>query len=782
MHLHKLTLDNFKSHAHTVAEFAPGTNAICGKNYAGKTTLVQAIGLALFDCSPGTRNGDFVRQGASAATIAMEIVSALDERVYVITRKIRSSGATAEWHVRDPKVGQTLASGSDDVQDWLRDHLGVGRETDLSALFDDAVGVPQGELTSAFLQVKSNRKPRFDRLLGLEEYQAAYEKLRESRTHIDGLIGATEVKIASLGGKTRDLPGKQAALKDISGEIGALETEQDRLDKECRGLEAEKRAGEDAAARLERLKTHVARLEGWQALRAERLKIAQSRLADAEGAVTRITQSRAGYERYATAAAESVRLQSLVRQRAPLLTEKAKWQTKHAVAESEVKALKIRLAEVEHAEQALARLLPAVGRQEEGEAAVERAKGAASDAKANLKAAQEGQRESGDGLCPFFREKCRNAEATGRTLPQFFDVRIAALKEEASSADAILAAAKEALAALGNPRRQYDLAASEAAKRPAAEADIQCKARDVTECLGAAAALDARLAPYATLDADIAACQEAMAANRADDDAYRQNLALSQTVLICRAAQEHASAAARRVAEALCRRRTRRDEAAKAFDPESYRCVVKALTQARKTYDQNAGSLIEKIALRDGLQREIARLLGELEELEAEREERDRLTTLREHLGFVRNAIRSAGPQVTARLVARISYDAEQLFRALIGDQSLGLRWTEDYEILLRENGVERGLTPAAGSERVVAAIALRLGILQHMGGVRFAFFDEPTVHLDEERRASLAGRLTDLPYFTQLFVISHDDTFERTTDHVVHVEKKDGQSVIRTS
>lgn len=148
----------------------------------------------------------------------------------------------------------------------------------------------------------------------------------------------------------------------------------------------------------------------------------------------------------------------------------------------------------------------------------------------------------------------------------------------------------------------------------------------------------------------------------------------------------------------------------------------------------------------------------------------------------MRTAIRNAGPQVTARLVARISQDAERLFRALIGDQALGLRWTEDYEVLLRENGVERGLPPAAGSERVAAAIALRLAILQHMGGVRFAFFDEPTVHLDEERRDSLVGRLMSLPYFTQLFVISHDDTFERATDHVVHVEKKDGQSVIRTS
>lgn len=155
---------------------------------------------------------------------------------------------------------------------------------------------------------------------------------------------------------------------------------------------------------------------------------------------------------------------------------------------------------------------------------------------------------------------------------------------------------------------------------------------------------------------------------------------------------------------------------------------------------------------------------------------------MKDHLTFVRAAIKAAGPPVTALLVARISRDAQEIYRALMGDDTLGVRWEADYAITLLENAHERGLDTAAGSERVAAALAVRLALLQSMGEIRFAFFDEPTIHLDEERRSHLVERLLKLKNFSQLFVISHDDAFERGTDHVVHVEKRDGRSVISTS
>ena len=53
------------------------------------------------------------------------------------------------------------------------------------------------------------------------------------------------------------------------------------------------------------------------------------------------------------------------------------------------------------------------------------------------------------------------------------------------------------------------------------------------------------------------------------------------------------------------------------------------------------------------------------------------------------------------------------------------------------------------------------------------AFFDEPTTNMDRPRRQQLAESLSGLKSFRQLFVISHDDTFEAMTDSIIRVERE---------
>jgi len=58
------------------------------------------------------------------------------------------------------------------------------------------------------------------------------------------------------------------------------------------------------------------------------------------------------------------------------------------------------------------------------------------------------------------------------------------------------------------------------------------------------------------------------------------------------------------------------------------------------------------------------------------------------------------------------------------------------------------------------------------------AFFDEPTSNLDEPRREALARQILGIEGFRQLFVISHDDTFEQATEKLIRVKKVNGLSV----
>jgi exonuclease SbcC len=74
----------------------------------------------------------------------------------------------------------------------------------------------------------------------------------------------------------------------------------------------------------------------------------------------------------------------------------------------------------------------------------------------------------------------------------------------------------------------------------------------------------------------------------------------------------------------------------------------------------------------------------------------------------------------------------------------------------------------------MAAALSIRLALLKQLSDIRIAFFDEPTTNMDAERRERLAQQIGQIEHFDQLFVISHDDTFEENVDHILHI-KRDG-------
>ncbi|MDD4479289.1 MAG: AAA family ATPase, partial [Mesotoga sp.] len=48
MKLHSVELENFRNHENSLYEFDKGVNLILGKNGSGKSSIIEAIGLALF--------------------------------------------------------------------------------------------------------------------------------------------------------------------------------------------------------------------------------------------------------------------------------------------------------------------------------------------------------------------------------------------------------------------------------------------------------------------------------------------------------------------------------------------------------------------------------------------------------------------------------------------------------------------------------------------------------------------------------------------------------------
>jgi exonuclease SbcC len=144
-----------------------------------------------------------------------------------------------------------------------------------------------------------------------------------------------------------------------------------------------------------------------------------------------------------------------------------------------------------------------------------------------------------------------------------------------------------------------------------------------------------------------------------------------------------------------------------------------------------------------------------------------------------RKLIRDAAPHVLSAMLSDISAEANRIFGEIMGDRSAQLSWQNDYEILLRRQGVNRSFAQLSGGEQMSAALAVRLALLKKLSTLNIAFFDEPTANMDELRRMNLADQIRRVRGFDQLIVISHDDTFEQGLDSLIRLNKVDGETHI---
>lgn len=208
------------------------------------------------------------------------------------------------------------------------------------------------------------------------------------------------------------------------------------------------------------------------------------------------------------------------------------------------------------------------------------------------------------------------------------------------------------------------------------------------------------------------------------------------------------------------------------FDPDRFALVEKQYTDVQSQADRLQGSLPQ-------LKQRFAELTAQIDRLKATAEKRDQaLAEIKERdrikrfINYARKVYKEAGPRITERYVQSISREADRLFRELLGRANVALVWSADYEITVQEGAHTRRFINLSGGEQMCAALAVRLALLKVLADIDVAFFDEPTTNMDRPRRASLAEAIARIKSFKQLFVISHDDTFEQVTETVITVER----------
>ncbi|KXK02130.1 MAG: putative DNA double-strand break repair Rad50 ATPase [Acidobacteria bacterium OLB17] len=444
---------------------------------------------------------------------------------------------------------------------------------------------------------------------------------------------------------------------------------------------------------------------------------------------------------------------------------------------------------------------------------------------ASLERDERFQREIKNGLCPILSQKCLNL-APGETLESFVTSQFSTLKQqigeltsernavterlalaregrEAAAEAALLKRRNDEIKTEGEKLRERSDALSgnlaEAAELPRELESLESRLTVLADARGRLRVLEAqagerdglkkrsdsvdkklaefqqkqteltaRIEPFSAVDSGLAGALASRDANSQAHLAFLANERVAAELEPRRDAAQKAEASLEAALQNAKDAVAARDMAASSFDAarfENARALVASLDRSHAAESARHGAISERLK---ALDLEIEKFAGLRESRTLGLAERERLDAVSKTTGFIRDTLKEAAPQIARNYVRHVAVEANGLFREITGNVERTLKWNDDYSVSVEEDTYERPFVSLSGGEQMSAALAVRLALLKQLTEIRIAFFDEPTTNMDEIRRENLASAIRSVTNFDQLFVISHDDTFDNYVDNVI--------------
>ncbi|AFD00525.1 putative DNA repair ATPase (Rad50-like) [Methanocella conradii HZ254] len=774
MIIERVELKNIKSYKNEVVEFTEGITSISGLNGAGKSTILEAVGFALFDSIPYSQ-ADFVRKGEKTGEVSVTFIGA-DGLRYTVTRKC---GASQSYYLIDSFNNRF--EGKEDVGSKLCEILGyrVSSMSQLCSLFENAIGVLQGTFVSEFSKKPGERKKIFAPLLRVEEYDDAFRnllplvnmmearigKMSEEIRYKEGVASRLDGLVEEMNGLIKDIERLGFDLQSKNEELGIVKAKKDGMDKledEAKGLEGQ----------LRLIDVDI------QNKRAALAK-AESELKKCESAAKKIIETEPGYKEYLAKLDERM---SIDAKRDDYNRLVLSYKTLEARLEADRKRLedyKRSLQELERYEAEIEALRPKVEQEEDLQKKKEEVMASLQEKESERKQLTERMdivKKSKGNLCPLLPGvECKSVT----DFSGYFKERLEHLNLEKISLEIELKEIRQRLKELGEPGKSIAIKLESLKKKDKVLTDIAAIEKDIEQRSGELKRLNDSLKQYGGLEDAYRALNKRLEQLKPAYEEYQKNVEMAK-------AKEEWKEAYQKSLKEL-----------EELQGE-YATIEEKLKVKRQAYDKNLHESIKKryeeltrdIASIEATQKSYSRRLEsvkkDIEEIQEYKKaiaelksKREREIEYKAFIELVREKIRMAGPYVIRVFMDIISREATEMYSEIAGDL-VQIKWTEDYDIVMTEDGRERPFKQLSGGEQMSAALAVRLAILKVLTGSDLVFLDEPTQNLDENRRLNLAQEITRIKDFRQMVIISHDDTFNSALENVIEIEKENGVSRVR--
>ena len=225
------------------------------------------------------------------------------------------------------------------------------------------------------------------------------------------------------------------------------------------------------------------------------------------------------------------------------------------------------------------------------------------------------------------------------------------------------------------------------------------------------------------------------------------------------------------------------------YDPKRHEEIKKEFDLLRDKLVKGRTKLENLKTRLNDEERKIATSENEIRQLESDRSKLkakcDKIEDFKSKLEKIREAFSRDGVQrmLRQRLTPYMSEFATRYVERFNLDIT-GIMVDEDLEVTVMKGGETAPLSLLSGGEKVAVAIALRLAIAKALAGtLSTIIMDEPTIHLDEERRKELVEVVKSFfregAVVPQMVVITHDRELEEVADMLYQVEKINGISKI---
>jgi exonuclease SbcC len=177
--LEKIKLDNFVSHRSTTLKLDRGVTIFIGRNGSGKSSVIDAITFALYGQHARGHNKNLVRRGSEGSMVQLTL--RVDSNRYQATRYLDAKGSLS-----GAKLEQLTDTGLVTLAHGERKQMGEAMSTETSSIigldYDRlrvAAVVQQGELDAILRRKPSEFKELINTLVGIDRLDRAFQNMRD---------------------------------------------------------------------------------------------------------------------------------------------------------------------------------------------------------------------------------------------------------------------------------------------------------------------------------------------------------------------------------------------------------------------------------------------------------------------------------------------------------------------------------------------------------------------------------------------------------------------------